>query len=82
MFHPQDWITANTQFRSISSELNKQFPDLDLRFTMQQDSRSMRFRAAAVSESILELDLGDSPTENLLHQAIFAIKELASLFDA
>lgn len=71
---------AKQQFRNIANELCAQFPDLDLRFSYQEGTQTIRFMAAAVSADIHETILESDPI-NALHETIFAVKALAGLFD-
>jgi len=70
------------QFVFIANELSSRFPDLDLRFNLQNGTNTLRFMAAAISRDVVELDLGDHETTDLLNAAILQIKEIAQIFDA
>jgi len=70
------------QFVYIANELSTRFPDLDLRFNLQNGTNTLRFMAAAISRDVVELDLGDHETIDLLNAAILQIKEIAQIFDA
>lgn len=70
------------QFVYLATELSNRFPDLDLRFNLQNDTATLRFVAAAVSTDVIELDLGEHETTDLLNAAILQIKEMARIFDA
>jgi len=70
------------QFVFIANELASRFPDLDLRFNLQNGTNTLRFMAAAISRDVVELDLGDHETTDLLNAAILQIKEIAQIFDA
>lgn len=72
---------AKEQFRNIANELCTQFPELDLRFSFQEGSKTIRFMAAAVSADIHETVLESNPLD-ALHETIFAVKALAGLFDS
>ncbi len=70
------------QFVFLATELSNLFPELDLRFNLQSGTNQLRYRAVAVSKEVFELPLGKRSAQELLHQAIFTIKERARLFDA
>lgn len=70
------------QFVFLAQELSNRFPDLDLRFNLQNDSSTLRFIIAAISRDVVELDLGEYETSDLLNAAILQIKEMAQIFDA
>jgi hypothetical protein len=70
------------QFVFLASELSNTFPELDLRFNLRSGTNQLRYKAAAVSQKIFELPLGESDSRALLHQALFTIKEAARLYDA
>jgi len=70
------------QFVFLANELSHRFPDLDLRFNLRNGSSTLRFMAAAISRDVIELDLGDYETVDLLNAAILQIKEMAQIFDA
>jgi len=70
------------QFVFLATELANRFPELDLRFNLQNESSTLRFVAAAVSKDVVELDLGEHETGDLLNAAILQIKEMARIFDA
>ena len=72
----------HNRFVFLARELSCRFPDLDLRFNRRDGSEHIRFVAKAVSSEIVELDLDSGNPHQLLHSAIFKIKELAQLFDS
>ena len=69
------------KFADMASRLSEQFPQLDLRFNLTEGDEYMRCMLPEVSDEVLEFHLG-SDSDRLLHEAIFAIKEVARLFDA
>ena len=75
--------TENPQshFIFVASELIKQFPDLDLRFNFQNGTHCMRLMIASISRDIIELSMESENPEAALHDAMFAVKERARLFD-
>ena len=70
------------QFVKLANELNYRFPDLDLRFNLKSGSNQVRYVAAAVSSKVHSISLDDRSPGEMLHQAIFNIKEIARLYDA
>lgn len=70
------------QFVAVASALNNHFPQLDLRFNLLSGSNVLRYQVASVSRKIFELELGTKSTKQLVHEAIFNLKEVARLFDA
>jgi hypothetical protein len=69
------------EFIYIANELTGRFPDLDLRFNLRNGSKRCRLVMPTVTSHVVELSLGRGNPEALLHEAIFAVKELAQLFD-
>jgi hypothetical protein len=72
---------THPEFISVASELMSRFPELDLRFNFQNGSNRLRFMVASVSRDIIELDLDTHDADDVLHAAIFEIKERAQIFD-
>ena len=70
------------QFIDIAQQVSLEFPELDLRFSLQSDSNILRYSAADVSQEVFELELGLEETTNLVYEAIFKVKQVAQLFDA
>jgi len=77
--HPSD---LQKTFVSVAHQLGVLFPDLDLRFSLQSGSETLRFMAADISREVHEVSLVGKSTNEILHQAIFAIKEICGRFDA
>ncbi len=73
---------SKKSFVFIASELNRLFPDLDLRFNLKAGSSQIRFLVADVTEDPLELDLDEQDPQKLVYEASLAIKEIAQLFDS
>lgn len=72
-----------SQFVRLASRISEQFPQLDLRFNLQSGTKVLRCLIAENSpSSIIEVALGSAPTEELLYEAIFAIKVATHSFDA
>ncbi len=74
--------TSEKRFKFIANELNNYFPDLDLRFALKQGSDTIRFMVGAVSRDIHEAELLERKADEILHDTILTIKELAGRFDA
>lgn len=72
----------NKRFIFVAHELINKFPNLDLRFNLKMGTKSLRYKAAAVSGDIFELPLEERRPEEILYDAIFNIKQIAELFDA
>ena len=71
------------QFVHFASSLTAYFPELDLRFNLRGDSKTLRYRVPELTADVFELDLDPSLSiEELIHEAAFTIKELAQRFDA
>ncbi len=68
-------------FVYLAGELSSRFPELDLRFNLQTGTDRFRVIAAAVSNTVIELPIAKHECQDLLHAAIFELKELAQLFD-
>jgi len=69
------------QFVNVASQLNDHFPDLDLRFSLREGSNRLRYQIADISRKNYELELGRTNTRQIVHEAIFNIKQMAQLFD-
>jgi hypothetical protein len=74
--------SIRTEFMEIAIQLENIFPELDLRFNLQQNSKQIRYKVAAVSSDIFVLDLDKASKDEVLHEAIFTIKHVAQIFDA
>lgn len=71
------------QFVHFANCLSAYFPDLDLRFNLQDDSKTLRYQIPELTADVFELDLDPAQSiEELIHEAAFTIKELAQRFDA
>ncbi len=71
------------QFIHFASRLSAYFPELDLRFNLQDGTNTLRYRIPDLSKDVFELDLDPALSiEQLLHEAAFTIKEIAQRFDA
>lgn len=70
------------QFIYFASKVSGYFPDLDLRFNLQNGSNLIRYTAPKVSKKVFELALGAESVEELVHSATFALKEATRRFDA
>ncbi len=73
---------TNDKFIFFANELLFRFPDLDLRFNLSYDANAIRYKAAAISGEMFEMPLADLDPVEMVHEAVFNIKQLASLFDA
>jgi hypothetical protein len=73
---------SKKSFVFIASELNRIFPDLDLRFNLKAGSKQIRFLVADIAEDTFELNLDEQEPQELIYEATLAIKEIARLFDA
>ncbi len=69
------------KFTEAATQLAFQFPNLDLRFHRTEGEEFMRCMLPEFSDDILEFHLG-AESESIVFDAIFAIKEMAQLFDA
>jgi len=69
----------HSRFVALARELDRHFPNLDLRFNL---CRSTARVLSHKNSSPLEFDLEDCEPQELVHQAIFSIKEQARIFDA
>ncbi len=69
-------------FKQFANELHTSFPQLDLRFNLKGGTSTLRYFMPDTSEQVFEANLNEQSLEELLHQAIFNVKELARLFDA
>jgi hypothetical protein len=68
------------RFRQLAQQLSNHFPELDLAFSMCPDEDVVYCHT---QEDSLEILLGgDVSPEELVYEAIFAIKELSGKFDA
>ncbi len=74
--------SINKNFLFIINELLLRFPDLDLRFNLSHNSNLIRYKVASISQDTFESNISNSKIEETLYEAIFNIKELASLYDA
>lgn len=70
------------RYIKVASILTSMFPDLDLRFSLRSDDSLVRYKVASVSSKIYEMDISQASPEELVHQAIFTVKELTKHFDA
>ncbi|MFN8392225.1 MAG: hypothetical protein U0136_18175 [Bdellovibrionota bacterium] len=70
------------EFIYFASTLSSSFPDLDLRFNLQNGTNRLRYTIPAVSSKVFELQLGQDEIDSLVHEATFEIKEITRRFDA
>ena len=62
--------------------LNQAFPNYDIRFCFIPEDTCLRMKIADVSDTVLTFNLKLLTVENILHEAIFAIKSLAMHYDS
>jgi hypothetical protein len=70
------------QFVSVATQVSTSFPEIDLRFSHEEGSDNFQMVAPSISEDVFEFPLGVCSTKELIHETIFAIKEIAQLYDA
>jgi hypothetical protein len=75
-------LNPEERFVLLAMELQRTFPELDLRFNLLDGSTTARCLIPELSEEALELSLNGRELSKTLHEAIFSIKQLAHLFDA
>ncbi len=71
------------QFVYLATEISNHFPELDIRFNLRTDTNEVRcsipdFGGGACFEFVLEV----KRTKQLLHEAVFMVKEMTNRFDA
>lgn len=68
--------------RRLAQDLLQTFPKLDLRLNTQAGRPAIRLIAPEFSTRVIELQVIDKSPDELLMEAVFAVKELGQLFDA
>lgn len=68
--------------RRLAQDLLQTFPKLDLRLNTQAGRPAIRLIAPEFSNRVIELEVIDKSPDELLMEAVFAVKELGQLFDA
>ena len=74
-------VSVQDQFIEVARQLSGQFPELDLRFNLEDGSPILRFMMPEFTAEVFELELGALETSHLVCEAMFTIKEIARLFD-
>lgn len=74
-------VNKTDDFIYIASRLCEQFPELDLRFSMQTGNDSFHLSVPEVNENNYELSLQERP-DSIIQEAIFLIKEISKRYDA
>lgn len=67
------------RFRQLAHELSSHFPDLDIAFGMSEEDNKVYCQ---IDDDQLEIYLDEMAPEELVYEAIFALKELRGRFDA
>ena len=75
-----DFVTE--QFINLATEISNLFPDLDLRFNLQQGTKRLRFTLPTVTKDVFELELNPENITPTVYEAAFTIKEITQRFDA
>lgn len=74
-------LDSEQRFVFVATELQRAFPDLELHFNHLDGTTTARCIIPELSDEILEIPLESEELSLTLHEAIFAIKVLAQLFD-
>ena len=74
-------IELREEFRTLSDQILGSFPEIELRLSRMEGSDVVSLAAPEHGTSEIELSLNQTPSE-LLHEAVFAVKALARIFDA
>ena len=72
---------VENNFVAIASKVSITFPDLDLRFVLEQGKSKARYIIATVSSDAYEVDLSSRNTQEIINDTILHIKQIARLFD-
>jgi hypothetical protein len=70
------------QFIDFATKLSGYFPELDLRFNLQNGSKTVRFTLPGHTNRVFEAELGQNELDSLVYEAAFAVKEMVRKFDA
>ena len=69
------------QFVHVASALYDHFPDLDLRFNLRSGTTKARCLIPNAQRKALKFELGGKTTEELVREAVWAIKILMKRYD-
>ena len=67
---------------AIARKVSQEFPDLDLRFNICENGSTIRLLAPDLTEHPIDLDANIEDSQQILYEAILAVKEVAKRFDA